>query len=165
MKIKSVLLIFCVAFATSIFSQDSTLTVYLIRHAEKLEGKNPPLSSSGQKRAAFYAQFWQEVAIDRIFSTDYQRTQQTVTPLAKQKQLTVASYDPQNLKSFAKQLLQLQGTLVVVGHSNTTPMLAEHLGVHSGPIDDKTEFNRIYQMVFKGEQLVLSNVFYGPDSF
>ncbi|MEL6658002.1 MAG: phosphoglycerate mutase family protein [Bacteroidota bacterium] len=100
-------------------------TIFLVRHAEKQEGDDPALTEAGQARAQSLARMLEAVQVDAIFSTDYQRTQQTAAPLAEQKALDVQSYDPRKLPEFAEQLrTDYAGkTVVVVGHSNSTPTL------------------------------------------
>ena len=55
-------------------------------------------------------------------------------------------YDPSDLEGLAAQLLANPNqTLLVVGHSNTTPQLAEALGGDGGtPIYEKSEYGRLY---------------------
>ena len=100
-------------------------TIFLVRHAEKQEGDDPALTEAGRARAQSLADMLEAVQVDAIFSTDYQRTQQTAAPLAAQKALDVQSYDPRKLPEFAEQLRSNYAgkTVVVVGHSNSTPTL------------------------------------------
>ena len=101
------------------------LTVFLVRHAEKEAGDDPVLTPEGTARAQALAKLLDQVALDAIFSTDYQRTQLTAAPTAQAKGLAVQSYDPRELDAFAEQIkADYAGkTILVVGHSNTTPTL------------------------------------------
>jgi len=60
-------------------------TFYLLRHAEKQKDgtKNPHLSERGQLRAAYLAQQLSSANITKIYSTNYHRTRETVTPLSE----------------------------------------------------------------------------------
>ena len=103
--------------------QDATV-YYLIRHAEKdrnIKDKNPELTEVGLKRAENWAKVFKDIPFDKIYSTDYKRTQQTAFPTASSKGLDVLSYDAENLfnKNF-KHNTDKQ-TVLIVGHSNTTP--------------------------------------------
>lgn len=101
------------------------MTVFLVRHAEKEAGDDPALTAEGMARAEALAALLDRVPVDAIFSTDYRRTQLTAAPTAKAKNLEVLSYDPRALPAFAEQLKANYAgkTILVVGHSNTTPTL------------------------------------------
>jgi len=121
--------------------------IYLVRHAEKQTGTDPSLTPAGAARAQALSNLLSSKNIEAIYSTDYARTQETAAPLAKRLGLNVISYDPSDLRKLAT-YLQVEGqNALVVGHSNTTPALVTALGgVAGAPIDDATEFDRIYQV-------------------
>jgi len=102
-----------------------TTTYYLIRHAEKdrsdPENRNPSLTEEGIARANNWASTFKDVPFDAVYSTEYARTQETATPTATQKGLEIQSYDPRNLFDENFQNATLGKTVLVVGHSNTTP--------------------------------------------
>ena len=98
--------------------------IYLVRHAEKIvsEGVNDPeLTPIGLFRADNIAKQLSSVGVTQIFSTEYKRTMQTAKPLADYQSIKITPYDASDLEAFAEQLKQIQGTVLVVGHSNTTP--------------------------------------------
>jgi len=103
----------------------STTTYYLIRHAEKdrsdKTNRNPNLTEAGKARANNWSTIFQHVKFDAVYSTKYNRTMQTATPTAKKNGLELAFYDPRALYSqdFAK--ATTGKTVLIVGHSNTTP--------------------------------------------
>jgi len=102
----------------------SDFTLYLVRHAEKqANSSDPQLTTCGTERAKQLATLLSKVQIKTIYSTAYNRTMATATPLAIQKNLTINTYAPQNLKAFALQLKKQKQTALIVGHSNTTPQL------------------------------------------
>lgn len=104
---------------------ETITTYYLIRHAEKVRtdasNKDPELTEKGMERAKKWELFFQKVDLDHIYSTDYKRTQQTVKDIAERKKLIVKSYDPAIL--FSEEIKkEVNGkTVLIVGHSNTTP--------------------------------------------
>jgi phosphohistidine phosphatase SixA len=106
-------------------------TYYLIRHAEKdrsnASNYNPELTEAGQKRAQGWATVFKDVELDAIYSTNYLRTQQTATPTAKLKGLTIQNYDPHNLDITQFVETTKGKSVLIVGHSNTTPGLANAL--------------------------------------
>ena len=109
----------------------ATTTYYLIRHAEKDRtdplDRDPKLTEQGVERAKRWAEFFQKVKLDLIYSTDYQRTQQTVKYIAEGKKLNIKSYDPMVLLT-EDILKETKGkNVLIVGHSNTTPKFVNML--------------------------------------
>ena len=111
-------------------NQDSETTIFLVRHAEKvLDGSNDPiLTPEGANRADELMYIFKHVKLDAIYSTPYKRTQQTVLPTAKNKNLEIQFYKP-NERGFLDKVLDAYpgGTVLIVGHSNTIPGLANEL--------------------------------------
>ncbi len=108
-----------------------TTTYYLIRHAEKdrsdKTNRDPHLTEAGLKRADNWANVLKDVKFDMVYSTNYNRTKETATPTAKANTIEVSFYDPRDmkLKEFMK---STKGkTVLIVGHSNTTPMFTNGL--------------------------------------
>ncbi len=122
------------------------LTVFAVRHAEKVEfGKDPGLTEAGRKRAKALADHLQSIPIDYIHSSNYKRTNQTAAPAVKKFGLTVQQYDPKDMQGLVEKLRKTGGRHLVVGHSNTTPKLVQLLGGDPGdPIDEKNEYDRLY---------------------
>lgn len=144
------------------------LVIYLVRHTETQlppyadSPPNPYLSEIGLARAASLADRLAAAGLDRVFSTEYRRTWTTALPVAHAAGLAVESYDPRDLEAFAAQLRAMTGTILVVGHSNTTPMLVEALGAEPGePIDERTEFDRLYRLEVGAFGLVTEMTHYG----
>lgn len=100
-------------------------TIILVRHAEKESGDDPGLTEAGQTRADKLAQLLQQQPLAAIYSSPYRRTEATAAPTASQQGITITSYDPKALPDFARQLLDqhVGETVLVVGHSNSTPKL------------------------------------------
>ena len=147
------LLGFALAACASVPESDSE-TIYLVRHAEKVTGdalsalpdpSDPPLTEAGAERAALLAERLSNAGIERVWSTDTIRTRETAQPLADRLGLAVELYDASDLVAFAAALKEDGRTVLVVGHSNTTPGLAEALGSDPGaPIVEATEYDRLY---------------------
>tara|TARA_R110002051_G_scaffold107616_2_gene180470 strand:- start:17787 stop:18314 length:528 start_codon:yes stop_codon:yes gene_type:complete len=106
-------------------NEESVTTYYFIRHAEKdrsdPENRNPSLTDSGQVRAQNWMRVFNDVALDAVYSTDYNRTQQTAAPAAASKSLKIQSYNPSNLNDSIFSAATHGKKVLVVGHSNTTP--------------------------------------------
>ena len=127
---KSLLLLFIIV-STLCFGQNSeTTTIFLIRHAEKINDgtKDPALSKKGELRAIKWGSVLKSEYIDRIYSTNYKRTQSTAQAIAEANNISlIHSYNPSGF-DFDKFLSDVKGkTVVIVGHSNTTPSFVNKL--------------------------------------
>ena len=159
------LIFVCLGFINAEYSitgeKDQITTLFLVRHAEK-DGtvwEDPPLTPAGAVRADELAYMLKHVKLDAIFSTPFLRTKNTVLPVAKQKGLEVMLYKP-NDKDFLKKALQEfpGGTVLIVGHSNTIPRLANELAGQSdfSDLDDATYDNLFIASVpAEGKAVVL----------
>lgn len=152
---KKLATLFALAICMSAFSVSAqTTTIILLRHAEKdtatagstMMQANPPLSVLGMKRAAALPDLLSEYNPDAIFSTDYTRTKATVAPLAKKFNREIELYDPRQLNVLADRLKHMPGqTIVVAGHSNTTPALVNLLiDENKYPALDEKIYNRYW---------------------
>jgi len=129
---KSILLFFLLSIAlhSTVYSQQAVTTFILTRHAEKGDDgtKDPDLTPVGTQRAQLLAKLLKETKVDAIFSTPYKRTQNTVAPLAKAKELVVKGYEPFKTEELDKMLKEYTGgTVVICGHSNNIPAIANYL--------------------------------------
>jgi len=121
--------------------KDRITTLFLVRHAEKVSDgtADPDLTAAGAERADELAYILEHVDLDAVYSTPYRRTKQTVLPTAKQKTLEVRLYSPGD-PDFLRRVLQEYsgGTVLIVGHSNTIPSMANELtdGSDFSDLDD-----------------------------
>ena len=126
--------------------------VYLVRHAERVsewtDPSNPPLSPCGELRAQSLATLFGDVELQAVYSTGFDRTLSTARPTAAFKDLQIETYDPGELEAFAKLLFSKGQDALVVGHSNTTGVLAELLGSEQTDALTEDEFDRMYQVIF-----------------
>lgn len=119
--------------ATTSFAQHKKLTIILLRHAEKdvspsADKVNPELTLEGKQRAQNLVKKINKYKATAIYSSDYIRTKLTVAPLAEKRKLTVQIYDPRKLDELAEMIMQGKfKSVVVVGHNNTTPAMANLL--------------------------------------
>lgn len=105
-------------------------TFILVRHAEKSVegGRDPELSSEGAHRAEALAALFAKTSVDAVYATDYKRTRNTVGPLAQARNLTVNTYASMKATDLERLLTQhAGGTIVMAGHSNTIPGIANTL--------------------------------------
>ena len=133
-------------------------TVFLVRHAEKMVdgSNNPPLSECGKQRAAELAIIFRSLELEHVYSSAYTRTLNTAQPIANERNLDVVQYDPRNLNEIARTLQERKRDALVVGHSNTTAVLAGLLvGQELGAFDESI-YDRIYQVIMSGSEGRLS---------
>jgi len=126
---KLLLMSVVILFTTLSYAQETTFI--LVRHAEKASDgtKDPALTAEGQARAENLHKTFSMADITAIYSTNYKRTQLTVAPLAKAKGLEIKAYDWKNPKALLNKILEANpgGIIIISGHSNTTPILANLL--------------------------------------
>lgn len=134
---------------------ESNPAFFLIRHAEVAPDgtRDPPLSAAGLTRAECYGRELAARGIERIWTTDYRRTGTTAEIIGDALDLPVEEYDPDDLPGFAAQLQRDSVTVLVVGHSNTTPALVQALGADPGAPIPETEYGRFYA-VTEGEAAI-----------
>ena len=127
---RKVIIILSLFVSTLTYAQEAT-TFILVRHAEKASDgtSDPALTKEGIARANNILSMFQQSEIATIYSTNYKRTIMTVGPLAEAKKIEIMIYDPKSLEEFANKLLKDNSgrTIVISGHSNTTPILANLL--------------------------------------
>jgi len=139
------------------YADTELTTYYLIRHAEKdrsdSSNKNPGLTEAGMERARNWASFFDSIPLDQIYSTDYHRTQQTASFTASNQNVMVETYDPKELNSDDFKALTLGQTVLIVGHSNTTPMFVNKIiGKETYPWMDDKDNASLYKVTIQNEQ-------------
>ena len=106
-------------------------TYYLIRHAEKdrtnPKNQDPSLDIHGMQRAKRWATYFETIRIDDIYATNFIRTKQTVSFIAQQKIVSPKIYDQNTI--YSEDFLKATNgkNILIVGHSNTIPFLANKL--------------------------------------
>jgi len=103
-------------------------TVFVVRHADR-RGHDDALTDAGHARAQALARMLEPTALDVIYATEYERTQQTVAPTASAQQLTPRVLSARS--DLAAHLLREHPgqTILVAGHSNTVPAILAGLGL------------------------------------
>ena len=155
---KLLLVLICLSFTLPVFAEEN-YSIYLVRHAEKQKDvKNPGLTNCGQKRAKQLANLLSKTNISQVYSTSYQRTRQTATPTAKVNNLAIQNYNPKYLAQLAIQLQKRKQNTLVVGHSNTTPQLAELLVKEKMSPISEDDYQQLYQIQIIGEQKIITTL-------
>jgi broad specificity phosphatase PhoE len=133
---------------------DGIFSIFLVRHAEKeladAGADDPALTDCGRRRARHLARLFATIPIERIYSTDYQRTRDTVAPLARANDLQPEIYSTDQLPELAEKLGQRRQDVLVVGHSNTTGVLAGMLAGEQWAPYGEDIYDRLYQVIDAG---------------
>lgn len=119
-------------------------TIFIVRHAEKVdESRDPELSAQGKKRAMSLANILRDADVKRIYVTEFQRTQMTAAPLAQLVKISSTSYAAKESRSLATQLNAADSNALVVGHSNTLLEILQGLGVQNAKAVADDEYDRL----------------------
>ena len=104
---------------------------YLIRHAEKdtVKSPDPVLSFNGELRSTKLAEILWNTKLDAVYSTMTTRCLFTVDSIADTRHLSIIVYEPKGMKEVIAKIRNdsKQNKILIVGHSNTTPVLANYI--------------------------------------
>ena len=142
---------------------EKVTTFILTRHAEKENDgtSDPKLSEAGLKRAIQLSEMLSDTKIDKIISTPYKRTRETVRQIAEKAGLEIGTYDHRDKKLLSSLLKANEGgTIVISGHSNTIPVLVNQLtGSNKYAQLDEDEYDKLFIVsctkVGNGSEVVL----------
>lgn len=124
-------------------------TYVLLRHAEKAsdDARDPSLNEAGRERVAHLVRRLHDEPLVAVYASTFRRAQQTAAPVADDHGLAVTSYDAAQPATAVAAMLRREhpaGRVLVVGHSNTIPPLAQALcRCAIGPTDDGEYGRRI----------------------
>ena len=114
---------------------ENVTSFILIRHADITPAPGDPfLNVEGLERADELVRVLSEIELDRVYSTDYNRTTQTALPTADAQGLTIINYYGFDHDIVIDDILENanEGKVLIVGHSNTT---ANFLNALTGTTD------------------------------
>ena len=135
------------------FESQATTTIIFVRHAEQTshDEVDPSLSEAGKRRVTELTRQLVDAdvvaGIDAIYSTPFKRSTETVQPLADRLNLPISIYGPDDTEEVLETILKAhKGKIIlVVGHSNTVPVLIANLGASKKvPPIEQGEFDNIY---------------------
>lgn len=147
-------------------------TVVLVRHAEKVDASaDPLLSEAGQARAAALAEALADAHPGRVFTSPLQRTQLTAAPTADFHSVTIepVGFDggtPAHVAAVAARVRALpdDAVVLVVGHSNTIPLIARALGYTAAADMRDCEYDRLTVLDLNGHHTTAVVGRYGAPS-
>jgi broad specificity phosphatase PhoE len=128
-------------------------TIYLVRHADKVsDDTDAPLSEAGRQRAACLAATLRDANIQRIFTSELQRTQQTAAPLAEQLHLQPAAIPLGKVDDLIEAIRTSKAAnVLVVWHDATLPKILLALGAPEITPIAHTEYDRFFVLIFVAE--------------
>lgn len=123
-----------------------TSTIVLVRHAEKASNDpDAPLSAQGQQRAQCLAHVLKDSGIKRIYVSDTKRTQQTAEPLAKELGIKPVIVPANDTSTLVRDVFYgTGGNALVVGHSNTLPLVITRVQAGTVPPIGENEYDGLY---------------------
>ena len=146
--------------------------VILVRHAEKAPtpANDPVLDSTGMRRAELLLEVVRDAKVSAVYTTPYARTRLTAEPVAKHLGLTPSVVDikggtPAHVKAVADRVLAEQRgrTSLVVGHSNTIPLIVRALGGSAPDQLEDHEYDNLFIVTIPATGPVLTvRARYGP---
>lgn len=136
--------------ASAALSQPAT--VVLVRHGEKALAppSDPPLSATGQQRARDLVQVLVDAKVSTIITTQLARTKETAKPLADSLHQTLTIVATGTMKAHVDSIVakvksaKKGSTVLVVGHSNTVPLIIAALGGPKMPDLCDAEYSNLF---------------------
>ena len=161
-----VVVMFIILFACREGWYSPDITVILVRHAEKATdpAEDPPLNIQGQKRALELARMLSRAGVNTIYVSQYRRTRQTARPLAAILNIPVVKMDASDIEGLVEQILSDHsgGAVLVVGHSNTIPLINKKLGIEKSIENSDDDYENLFVLTVQNTKTVeLLNLRYG----
>ncbi|MHC4974991.1 MAG: hypothetical protein ACYTF7_00110 [Planctomycetota bacterium] len=160
-------------------SATADTTFILVRHAEKITGTNdvnPSLSRAGEQRAQDLARLLSDVDIDMVYPTTMRtddgtvaitRTWKTADPISIPRKIPTNGYEASSVDSVITHAFEnhRDGTVLIVGHSNTIPQLIELLGVRAPVTMTEEDYDDIFFVRIDGNgTATMMHLHYGKPS-
>jgi imidazolonepropionase-like amidohydrolase/phosphohistidine phosphatase SixA len=121
-------------------------SVYVMRHLQKGEGEDPPLSAEGAENARRLPALFAADKPAAIYVSPTRRARETAAPLAAALGIAPKSYDPANPAALIQAVSSEKGTVLIVGHSNTVPDIVERLGGARPAALSDSDYGDIWQV-------------------
>ena len=141
----------------TVLSGTTPKTIFIVRHAEKQSGPDPELSELGAANADALAEALRSIPLNSVWSTDTKRTRNTALPTATEHKRALKIYGVGGgvdtaMQHLAERLLAGEGgeRVLVIGHSNTGPILMRALGAKDAPDLTDREYGDLFIVVDPG---------------
>lgn len=150
----------------------ATTVVLLVRHAEKAPApaNDPVLDSIGTRRAEMLLDVVRDAKVTSVYTTPYARTRLTAQPVTASLGLVpnvveVKGGTPAHVRAVADRVMAEQRgrTSLVVGHSNTIPLIVRALGgVAPDQLEDHEYDNLFIVTISASGEVTTVRARYGP---
>lgn len=141
--------------------------IYIVRHAEKEAGKDPLLTPAGNIRAGDLMRALQNAGIQKIYVSQYRRTQHTADSMRIQLNIDTVHYTADtlcdNLVNTIIEHRDFGKTILIIAHSNTIPQIIRKFGVLGYPFGDLPDqnFDDLFLITYRKEKARLKRMKYG----
>jgi phosphohistidine phosphatase SixA len=145
-------------------SHVSATTFLVVRHAER-DGELDALTQAGRERADLLKELGMSLRVSAIYSTDFERTKETVRPLAEACNVEVRLYSvatPEWLNQLGDD--HPGEVVLIVGHSNTVGEIAGRLGGKSVAEIGQDEYDKLFVAYEKGDRRSLIRLRFGDST-
>ena len=119
---------------------------YVMRHLQKGEGQDPPLSEEGRANARRLIGFFAAERPRAVYVSTTRRAHETAAPMARKLRVKVRRYDPADTPHLVARVLAERGPVLVVGHSNTVPEIVERLGGERPAPLTETDYGDVWHL-------------------
>lgn len=158
-----------IGFHNSVIAQQEPAgtKIFIVRHGEKETGKDPVLTPAGNTRAGDLMRKLQGESIQKIYVSQYKRTQNTGDSLRLQLKIDTVHYAADTVCDKLITAIMEHGdfgkTILIIAHSNTIPHIIRKFGVTDYPYGDipDTEFDNLFVITYKKEKAKLKKMKYG----
>ena len=152
MKASFVAMTSLIVFATCFSAAYAQRAVFLVRHADRLDGsEDTPLSKAGEAPAQLLARLLKDAGVTAIYTSQFQRTIKTAEPLAislQTKPLNIPTGD--NAGHFKRiRTENRDDILLIVGHDRSVPALLKLFGYPEAITIAPTEYDNLFVLVPK----------------
>lgn len=132
-------------------AEHDTRVIYIVRHSEKADGDNPPLSPAGIERTERLTRMLAHEPLAAVYVTQTTRSLETGKPIAEQHGIDTTTYSAFGYTTLRRFILELpkDSNALVVAHTNTVSPIFESLGAEPiGDIPDE-DYSRLYAVILQ----------------
>jgi phosphohistidine phosphatase SixA len=119
---------------------------YVMRHLQKAEGQDPPLSDEGRRNAGRLIGYFKADPPRVIYVSSTRRARETAAPLAAKLRVKLRTYDPADTPGLIARVRAERGPVLIVGHSNTVPEIVERLGGERPTALTETDYGDLWHV-------------------